>query len=62
MSARSAAQRRKRVLKSEMIRVRVHPDHLKQLRDAAEAQHLDLSAWARQVLLREASEIAKPKP
>jgi hypothetical protein len=45
-----------------MIRVRVHPDHLKQLRDAAEAQHLDLSAWARQVLLREASEIAKPKP
>lgn len=44
--------------KTEFLQIRVAPADRERIREAAEADHLDASAWARQAILRavEASE------
>lgn len=38
--------------KTEFLQIRVAPDDLARIRDAAEEDHLEASTWARRVLLR----------
>ena len=38
--------------KTEFLQIRVTPEDLVRIREAAEADHLDTSTWARRVILR----------
>jgi hypothetical protein len=42
--------------KTEFLQIRVSPDDLIRIREAAEADHLDTSTWARRVILRAVDE------
>jgi hypothetical protein len=50
-----------RALKTEMLKIRLAPAEIGHLSDAATASHLDLTSWARSILLREADAIMRTK-
>ena len=47
----------KSVLKAKLLRVRVTGKQLAVMEKAAEREHLDLSAWVRMILLKEAEKV-----
>ncbi len=51
---------KKRVLKDDMVRVRVTADQKRAMQDAADRAGLEVSAWLRQLALREAGALRKP--
>jgi len=38
--------------KTEFLQIRVSPEDMARIREAAEADHLDTSTWARRLILR----------
>ena len=48
--------------KTHFLQIRVAPDDLARIREAAEADHLDTSTWARRVLLRAVAEWERERP
>ena len=59
--AKSSKKRPTKVLKNDVVRMRISADQKQALTDAAARDGLELSAWLRQLALRAAGALREPK-